>query len=187
MAGMRFSQLMRFKRALEGWTLTKLAEESGVSQSYLSQLENEQKGRPSPKVLSRLVKTLKIKDEELAQVDWDVPQEYAQLLKAAVGRARDPLARLPKLLERAEELVNGEGVPDGKELGQLVVQLRRAQEELLPLLADVNSKLAGTKVSCLAALLREAEALDDVWVEALTKHAHELGQAIARAKTGKRP
>jgi hypothetical protein len=91
----------------------------------------------APKTMAKLQEVLKITDDELKQVEWDVPQEYAQLLKTTLGRMRKPLSSLPGLIRRVEEL-SAPGMADStQQLGELTEELRDIRKTLVPLLEGV--------------------------------------------------
>ncbi len=58
MNAISFGNYLREKRKARGFTLIELGEMSGLSQPYLSQIENGKKGIPSPEVLRNLSKAL---------------------------------------------------------------------------------------------------------------------------------
>lgn len=51
---MMFYDKLRQLRKQQGFTIREVADRSGVSPSYISQLENGQRGIPSPEVLNKL-------------------------------------------------------------------------------------------------------------------------------------
>lgn len=76
----RFIKQLRVKKDL---TLTELAEKTGMSQSYLSQVENAKKGIPSPDALKKLSEPLEVPhkillfaagyldEEDLSRTDYE--------------------------------------------------------------------------------------------------------------------
>jgi transcriptional regulator with XRE-family HTH domain len=66
---MDFYESLKDMRKLKGYTIRELADRSGVSAAYISQMENGNRGVPSPDVLSKLSEGLNI--------------PYSDLMKAA--------------------------------------------------------------------------------------------------------
>ncbi|MBA2943754.1 helix-turn-helix transcriptional regulator [Paenibacillus sp. CGMCC 1.16610] len=62
---MYFYDKLRDLRKLKGFTLRELADRSGVSAAYISQLENGNRGIPSPEVLMKLSEGLNTSYSEL--------------------------------------------------------------------------------------------------------------------------
>ncbi len=61
--------MIRYERKKKGWTLSQLSRRTGVSKSYLSYLERNQKKNPSITIVKRLFTVLdipldKVMDEE---------------------------------------------------------------------------------------------------------------------------
>ncbi|WP_010498608.1 helix-turn-helix domain-containing protein [Paenibacillus elgii] len=65
---MDFYDQLRDMRKLKGFTIRELADRSGVSAAYISQLENGNRGVPSPDVLMKLSEGLNIPYTELMQI-----------------------------------------------------------------------------------------------------------------------
>lgn len=61
----QFGSFIRELRTNKGISLSSLAKRSGVSQPYLSQLENGRKGIPSPEILKKLSEALDVPYQEL--------------------------------------------------------------------------------------------------------------------------
>jgi transcriptional regulator with XRE-family HTH domain len=66
---MDFYQKLKDWRKLQGYTIREVSARSGVSAAYISQLENGNRGVPSPEILMKLSEGLNI--------------SYAELMKAA--------------------------------------------------------------------------------------------------------
>lgn len=64
---MMFYDKLRQLRKQQGFTIREVAERSGVSPSYISQLENGHRGIPSPEVLNKLSEGLNISYTVLMQ------------------------------------------------------------------------------------------------------------------------
>ncbi|NOU97912.1 helix-turn-helix domain-containing protein [Paenibacillus sp. LMG 31456] len=62
---MNFYEQLRDMRKLKGFTIRELADRSGVSAAYISQLENGNRGVPSPDVLMKLSEGLNTPYSEL--------------------------------------------------------------------------------------------------------------------------
>ncbi|WP_051620335.1 helix-turn-helix domain-containing protein [Paenibacillus sp. UNC451MF] len=65
---MNFYEQLRDMRKLKGFTIRELADRSGVSAAYISQLENGNRGVPSPDVLMKLSEGLNTPYSELMEV-----------------------------------------------------------------------------------------------------------------------
>jgi transcriptional regulator with XRE-family HTH domain len=65
---MYFYDKLRDLRKLKGFTIRELADRSGVSAAYISQLENGNRGIPSPEVLMKFSEGLNISYSELMEI-----------------------------------------------------------------------------------------------------------------------
>jgi transcriptional regulator with XRE-family HTH domain len=65
---MYFYDKLRDLRKLKGFTIRELADRSGVSAAYISQLENGNRGIPSPDVLMKFSEGLNISYSELMEI-----------------------------------------------------------------------------------------------------------------------
>jgi transcriptional regulator with XRE-family HTH domain len=65
---MNFYTQLKDMRKLKGFTIRELADRSGVSAAYISQLENGNRGIPSPEVLMKLSEGLNVSYSTLMQV-----------------------------------------------------------------------------------------------------------------------
>ncbi|MFE5319131.1 helix-turn-helix domain-containing protein [Paenibacillus sp. NPDC056579] len=65
---MNFYEQLRDMRKLKGFTIRELADRSGVSAAYISQLENGNRGVPSPDVLMKLSEGLNTPYGELMEI-----------------------------------------------------------------------------------------------------------------------
>lgn len=64
---MNLGERLRQVREKHGYTLTKVAEEAGISKAYLSQLERGQSDRPSSEILERLAAALGMSRDALVE------------------------------------------------------------------------------------------------------------------------
>lgn len=65
---MGFYEQLKDMRKMKGFTIRELADRSGVSAAYISQLENGNRGIPSPDVLMKLSEGLNMPYTELMQI-----------------------------------------------------------------------------------------------------------------------
>ncbi|MFC0211122.1 helix-turn-helix domain-containing protein [Paenibacillus chartarius] len=65
---MYFYDHLRDLRKLKGFTIRELADRSGVSAAYISQLENGNRGVPSPDVLMKLSEGLNVSYSSLMEI-----------------------------------------------------------------------------------------------------------------------
>jgi transcriptional regulator with XRE-family HTH domain len=65
---MYFYDKLRDLRKLKGFTIRELADRSGVSAAYISQLENGNRGIPSPEVLMKFSEGLNVSYSELMEI-----------------------------------------------------------------------------------------------------------------------
>ncbi|SDN42275.1 helix-turn-helix domain-containing protein [Alkalicoccus daliensis] len=66
---MSIGDLIRYERKRKGWTLSQLSRRTGVSKSYLSYLERNQKKNPSITIVKRLFIVLDIPLEKIMESD----------------------------------------------------------------------------------------------------------------------
>ncbi|NPV53781.1 MAG: helix-turn-helix domain-containing protein [Firmicutes bacterium] len=84
---MRFGGRLRIMRKQSGLRLVDLAERTGLSYSYLSQLETGSRIRPSDSVLEALGRALNVHVDELrAWVEEDVPRDRVEDLRSLAVR-----------------------------------------------------------------------------------------------------
>lgn len=72
-----FGEYLRNLRIRRGWTIGQLEARSGVSDGYLSQLENG-KRQPSPKILQKLAPALKEDLQEMMTIAGHLPRVTKQ-------------------------------------------------------------------------------------------------------------
>ncbi|MCU6794819.1 MULTISPECIES: helix-turn-helix domain-containing protein [Paenibacillus] len=65
---MNFYEQLRDMRKLKGFTIRELADRSGVSSAYISQMENGNRGVPSPDVLMKLSEGLNTPYSNLMEI-----------------------------------------------------------------------------------------------------------------------
>ncbi|SFL27668.1 Transcriptional regulator, contains XRE-family HTH domain [Paenibacillus sp. 1_12] len=65
---MNFYEQLRDMRKLKGFTIRELADRSGVSSAYISQIENGNRGVPSPDVLMKLSEGLNTPYSNLMEI-----------------------------------------------------------------------------------------------------------------------
>jgi transcriptional regulator with XRE-family HTH domain len=65
---MYFYDKLRDLRKLKGFTIRELADRSGVSAAYISQIENGNRGIPSPEVLMKFSEGLNVSYSELMEI-----------------------------------------------------------------------------------------------------------------------
>jgi transcriptional regulator with XRE-family HTH domain len=89
---MYFYDRLRDLRKLKGFTIRELADRSGVSAAYISQLENGNRGVPSPEVLMKLSEGLNVSYSSL--------MELAGYLEPGDGAGKEPTVKTPVNLRR---------------------------------------------------------------------------------------
>ncbi|KIL38247.1 DNA-binding protein [Gordoniibacillus kamchatkensis] len=106
---MYFYDQLRDMRKLKGFTIRELADRSGVSAAYISQLENGNRGVPSPEVLMKLSEGL--------NVSYSALMRLAGYLEAEDSGSNAPAAKTPVNLRRF--LRDNELMFDGVVLSEL--------------------------------------------------------------------
>lgn len=92
---MKFSEYITKKRKERKLSIRQLALYSDVSPGYISQIESENRGTPTPEVLKKLAKGLKIPYEELMEVAGYIDKEKSDELTEK--DERDIAKRMEKL------------------------------------------------------------------------------------------
>jgi SOS regulatory protein LexA len=105
----QFGAYLKSLRQQNKLTIRQLMDKSGVSNAYLSQLENGKRGLPSPEILMKIHGPLKVGyDELMEKAGYISPKVRSELLVEtvqALGRAdREFENGLPELIENASEL-----------------------------------------------------------------------------------
>ncbi|KEQ21768.1 helix-turn-helix domain-containing protein [Paenibacillus tyrfis] len=90
---MDFYDQLRDMRKLKGFTIRELADRSGVSAAYISQLENGNRGVPSPDVLMKLSEGLNIPYTELMQIAGYLEKTASDKEEGAYTKPRVNLRR----------------------------------------------------------------------------------------------
>lgn len=75
---MYFYDQLRDMRKLKGFTIRELADRSGVSAAYISQLENGNRGVPSPDVLMKLSEGLNVSYSTLMELAGYLQPEQSE-------------------------------------------------------------------------------------------------------------
>ena len=162
---MELGWYVRLRRRELGLSVTALAEKAGMSQSYLSQIENGDRGNPSPESLRSLAEALEVSLEELESL-VEMNRGEVKRLRVAVTSSRKVIVKLPKLISDVEKqvgvmeslLMAGEHVrwatadvvrdsfeqersvrASADKLGKLAVELRAMNQELPPALERLAS------------------------------------------------
>ncbi|CAM3515793.1 helix-turn-helix domain-containing protein [Marinicrinis lubricantis] len=74
---MEFYQKLRDLRKLRGYTIREVSDRSGVSPAYISQLENGNRGVPSPEILMKLSEGLNISYSDLMGIAGYLEKELS--------------------------------------------------------------------------------------------------------------
>lgn len=162
---MELGWYVRQRRRELGLSVTALAERAGISQSYLSQIENGDRGNPSPESLRSLAEALEVPPEELESL-VEMNRGEVKRLRVAVTSSRKVIVKLPKLISDVEKQVGvmesllraGDQVhwatadvvcdrfeqersvrASADKLGKLAVELRAMNQELPPALERLAS------------------------------------------------
>ncbi|WP_281886151.1 helix-turn-helix domain-containing protein [Paenibacillus sp. YYML68] len=91
---MLFYQQLKDMRKLKGFTIRELADRSGVSAAYISQIENGNRGVPSPDVLMKLSEGLNTPYPELMRIAGYMEPKEAASAPSSPDRPRVNLRRL---------------------------------------------------------------------------------------------
>ncbi|SDM18295.1 transcriptional repressor LexA [Bacillus sp. OK048] len=100
----KFGEYLRELRKERGLSIRQLEKKTGVSNAYLSQIENGKKGLPSPDILKKISEPLKVGYEELMEkagyISGDLHRETVQ----AIDRANSDVNGLNELINNAAEI-----------------------------------------------------------------------------------
>jgi transcriptional regulator with XRE-family HTH domain len=99
---MEFYSRLKGIRKLKGFTIREVAERSGVSTAYISQLENGNRGIPSPEILMKLSEGLNISYSELMEIAGYIEGETAH-----EGQKQGQPVNLRKFLRDNEVMFDG--------------------------------------------------------------------------------
>lgn len=100
---MYFYDKLRDLRKLKGYTIRELSDRSGVSAAYISQLENGNRGIPSPEVLMKLSEGLNISYEELMEIAGYL---QTSVHSTGIGNSKSPV-NLRRFLHENEVIFDG--------------------------------------------------------------------------------
>lgn len=85
----KFSKFLREKRKQADLSMGELGRLSGVSKTYISQVENEERNVPTPEILKKLAPHLKVSYEEMMRAAnyIDIPNDpkYAELKNVSLA------------------------------------------------------------------------------------------------------
>lgn len=87
-------------RLEKGLTSRKLAEKSGVSQPYISQLENGKNNNPSPEILKKLSETLDINYTDLMEMAGYIDEKNS--LERAISKYSKVLKEIDMIIQHIE-------------------------------------------------------------------------------------
>lgn len=128
-----FGAYIKTLRKNKKLTIRQLEEKTGVSNAYLSQIENgKKKSLPSPEILMKLHGPLGVKyDELMERAGYITPETRAELLPETIN-TMEAYEDLVELIENASEMFIGAMFDDTSEFKQLL--LNEAKENYI----DVN-------------------------------------------------
>lgn len=98
---MFFYEELKDIRKNKGFTIREVAERSGVSSAYISQLENGQRGTPSPDILSKLSGALETPYPVLMQLAGYLQPEQSEAM------TRQKPVNLRRLLRENDIILDG--------------------------------------------------------------------------------
>jgi transcriptional regulator with XRE-family HTH domain len=78
---MSFYDQLRDLRKIKGYTIREVSDRSGVSTAYISQLENGNRGVPSPEILMKLSEGLNISYSDLMNLAGYLEQKNQEPMK----------------------------------------------------------------------------------------------------------
>lgn len=88
---MQLGEIIRFFRIANDYTMKQLAESSGLSQVYISELETMRKKNPSPDTIAKLANAFNVSTEQLLKVaklseedKWNFQKTLLEVLKIYV-------------------------------------------------------------------------------------------------------
>ncbi|MGB8953889.1 MAG: helix-turn-helix transcriptional regulator [Tumebacillaceae bacterium] len=133
---MKFGEFLRMKRQERGLSGRKLAAKSGISQTYLSQMETGDKPPPSDQKIRRLAEVLEIPTNRLMELAGRAPQQESnavisnvvksirQTLEQSYGEFAERLGINPEELRQLEECKNED---EARQFAQLVATITLAE------------------------------------------------------------
>ncbi len=155
---MRFGRLIQVTRKEKGLTLVDLANATGLSHPYLSQLESGLKANPSVKAIESLSTALGIDKAKLeALSELEAPHKQIEPLRLTLSRTLKKmeeldtlLGELQLLLQQKAQTINYVQQPmnwiwSGREeegkIDLVLERLDKMQTKLLPVLKELNQRL----------------------------------------------
>lgn len=99
-----FGHYLKEKRKENGLTIRQLEEKSGVSNAYLSQIENGKKGIPSPEILKKLYEPLEVSYDELMEKAGYISPRLWKSLHPETKNTIESHGELTELLSNAADL-----------------------------------------------------------------------------------
>lgn len=115
---MKFSEYITKKRKEKNLSVRQLALYSDISSGYLSQIENEKRGTPTPDVLKKLAKGLKIPYQELMEVAGYLEKKETDLPELTEKDERDIAKDLEEMLNNLDSS-NGYAAFDGRDIDEM--------------------------------------------------------------------
>jgi transcriptional regulator with XRE-family HTH domain len=128
----RLGQNVRFRRTGRGWSLTELAERSGLSKAYLSDLENGQGGRPNVQYLLQVANCLNTTIDELLTGSSEVSspddaiEDDAEILPSGLREFAEQDGIKPEEVHMLAQLHFRGGRPRDVEAWRAIYQVIRA-------------------------------------------------------------
>ncbi|MEN1968974.1 helix-turn-helix transcriptional regulator [Lentibacillus sp. N15] len=115
---MKFSEYITEKRKERKLSIRQLALYSEVSPGYISQIESENRGTPTPDVLKKLAKGLKIPYQELMEVAGYIDSEKPELPELTEKDERDIAKDLEEMLNNLNSK-DGYAAFDGRDIDEM--------------------------------------------------------------------
>lgn len=136
---MEFNEYLKELRESNNLSIRQLALYSRVSAAYLSQIETGARGIPSPEVLKKLYKPLKVSYEDLMQVAGYIDEVVEG--KDDINDTYDSLAEINKLIkEYGIERMGFFNIEEWKNLGPEDIRMLEEQFKLVVKLAKQRNE-----------------------------------------------
>lgn len=101
---LEFGAYLKELRKLQSLTIRQLEDKSGVSNAYLSQLENGKRGIPSPEILKKIHKPLDVDyDQLMEKAGYITPDMRSELLPETL-KTIDSYEALSELVQNAKDI-----------------------------------------------------------------------------------
>lgn len=149
-----FGSRLRRLREERGWSISRLAQRSGVTQSYLSQIESGKRQTPGMDTLTSLARALETTMDDLTGFESQANAElaammhqpqYSALIREVEKRTgRKALEAIELVLRRFVERENREGSLFGAHSGS--VAIHEGVDLTEPVLDDVSDAETGREV-----------------------------------------